>query len=470
MVCAVSVLVVTADETAEKTFKPNMIFIMADDLGVGDLGCYGAKLVKTPNLDKLAGGGMRFTDAHAPHSVCTPTRYAVLTGRYAWRGRLKAKVLWSGYEPQLVEKGRKTIGHIMQELGYHTAHIGKWHLGWGDKGTKIDFTAGELPRGPRELGFEYSFVTASAKNMYPLCFVENQKAVGKLVPSPLPETNFDKKNCHGPRLVAEGFDVGGVDIVYAEKTINFLKMHHAKTPNKPFYVHLMLETPHKPNVVPPEFKGKSGLSPRSDQLLVMDHVVGKVLDAVDKLGYTQNTMIMFTSDNGAELDGEARRKGHLTNGEFNGGKRSQYEGGHRVPFIVRWPERIKPGTTNGALICLSDMMATYAAITGYKLTNDMGEDSLNILPHFFGSEKAIRTSIIHQDIRGALGIRNDKWKYIQAAGKTKIPNGKKFALFNMESDWRESTNLGDKHPEIVSSLRTLLKKQKNNGRTAPNRD
>lgn len=454
--------------TASPGAKPNIIFIMVDDLGYGDLGCYGGTKIKTPNIDALAAGGIRFTDAHSPDSVCTPTRYGVLTGRYSWRGRLQKKVLWSGYEPLLVEPGRKTIGHMMKELGYHTAHIGKWHLGWGD-GKPADFSAKVLSRGPKHLGFDYSFVTAAAKNMYPTVFVENQKVVSKLVLDPKPETDFDKKNVRGPRWIAEDWDIRRVDEIYTEKTLDFIRKHHATRPKQPFYIHLPYEAPHKPNDVPDRFRGKSGLSERSDQVLALDWMVGKLLGVLDELGLTQNTLVIFTSDNGAEPDGTARKKGHETNGEFRGQKRTLYEGGHRVPFIARWPKRIAAGTRGDVLICLTDMMATFAAITGYSLSHAMGEDSYNVLPALLGEKKVIRTSILHHDIRGAMGIRVGKWKYMAKSGRVNYGEGKGGALYDMEKDWRETTNLYDSHPNVVEELKAILEKQRRDGRTAPAR-
>ena len=456
-------------EVRTQPARPNMIYIMADDLGYGDLSCYGATKFKTPNIDTLAKEGMRFTDAHSPHSVCTPTRYAVLTGRYCWRGRLKGKVLWSGYEPLLVEKARKTIGHMMQELGYHTAQIGKWHLGWGDNGGRTDFAAEVLPRGPRELGFDYSFVTASCKNMYPYVLVENRKAVSRMKLDPKPETDFDKKNVHGPRLIAKDWNTALVDQIYTEKIIDFLRKHKAETPDRPFYIHLTYEAPHKPHDVPERFVGASGVSQHCDQILYLDAMVGEVLDAVDKLGFKQKTLILFTSDNGAEPDGEGRKHGHMTNGQLRGQKRSLYEGGHRVPLLARWPGKIEAGSTSDSLVCLSDMMATYAAITGYKLTPAMGEDSFNAWPAFLGSDEVIRESIIHQDISGTLGIRNGNWKLIQATRKTKIDDGNKFAVFNMENDWKESCNLIDSQPGVFAQLKSLLATQKADGRTVKQR-
>ena len=465
LICFVVTVDVQAAEEAMPV-KPNIVFIMADDLGYGDLSCYGATRFQTPNIDILAKEGIRFTDAHSPDSVCTPTRYGVLTGRYSWRGRLKSKVLWSGYEPLLIEKGRKTIGHMMKEMGYHTAQIGKWHLGWGDDEGKTDFAADTLPRGPRELGFDYSFVTASCKNMYPFVFVENHKAVSKMKPDPRPETTFDQKNVYGPRLIAEDWNTALVDQTFTEKTIDFLRRHKARTPDQPFYVHLTYEAPHKPNDVPDRFAGASGVSPRCDQILYLDAMVGRVLKAIEELGYKDHSLILFTSDNGAEPDGEGRQNGHFSNGELRGQKRSLYEGGHRVPLLARWPGIIQAGSTSDSLVCLTDMMATYAALTGYTLSPDMGEDSFNAWPALLGSDEVIRESILHHDISGALGIRSGRWKLIQATRKTKIDDGQKFAVFDMAKDWKETTNLMEEQPQTFEELKALIAEQKAEGRTA----
>ena len=446
--------------------QPNVVIILADDLGYGDLGCYGATKFETPNIDILAREGIRFTDAHSPSSVCTPTRYGVLTGRYCWRGRLKSKVLWSGYEPFLIEEGRKTIGHMMKQMGYHTAQIGKWHLGWGDNERKTDFTADPLPRGPRESGFDYSFVAASCKNMYPFVFVENRKAVSKMKLDPKPETDFDKKNVRGPRLIAEDWNTALVDQTFPDKTLDFLRRHEAEAPDQPFYIHLTYEAPHKPDDVPDRFVGVSGVSPRCDQILYLDAMVGRVLKAIEELGYKDNTLILFTSDNGAEPDFPGRQNGHFSNGELRGAKRSLYEGGHRVPLLARWPGVIQAGSTSDSLVCLTDMMATYAAITGYTLSPDMGEDSSNALPALLGGDDVIRESILHHDISGALGIRSGRWKLIQATRKTKIDDGQKFAVFDIAEDWRETTNLIEERPELLKELKALIAEQKAEGRTA----
>jgi arylsulfatase A-like enzyme len=317
------------------------------------------------------------------------------------------------------------------------------------------------------LGFDYSFVTASCKNMYPFVMVENRKAISKLKLTPEPETDFDKKNVHGPRLIAEDWNTALVDQIFTEKTIDFLRRHKAQTSDQPFYIRLTYEAPHKPDDVPERFVGASDVSPRCDQILYLDAMVGRVLKAIEELGYKDNTLILFTSDNGAEPDGEGRQNGHFSNGKLRGAKRSLYEGGHRVPLLARWPGIIQAGSTSGSLVCLTDMMATYAAITGYTLSPDMGEDSFNAWPAFLGRDEVIRESILHHDISGALGIRSGRWKLIQATRKTKIDDGQKFAVFDMAKDWKETTNLIEEQLAIFEELKALIAEQKANGRTAP---
>ena len=301
--------------------------------------------------------------------------------------------------------------------------------------------------------------------MYPFVLVENRNAISRMKLNPEPETDFDKKNVRGPRLIAEDWNTALVDQIYTDQTVDFLRQHKAATPDQPFYLHLTYEAPHTPHDVPERFVGASDVSPRCDQILYLDAMVGRVLKSVEELGYKKNTLVLFTSDNGAEPDGEGRQHGHFSNGELRGAKRSLYEGGHRVPLLARWPERIKAGSTSDSLVCLTDMMATYAAMTGYKLTADMGEDSFNAWPAFLGSNEVIRESILHHDISGTLGIRNGRWKIIQATRKTKIDGGKKFAVFDMEKDCKETTNVIAEHPQVATELKALLEKQKDDGRT-----
>lgn len=460
-----------------KISDPNIIYIMADDLGYGDLSCYGAEKIHTPNIDKLAKNGIRFTDAHSPSAVCTPTRYGVLTGRYSWRGRLKKEVLWSGYDRSLIEKDRKTIGNMMQEKGYETAHIGKWHLGWEDKDS-IDYSKGFLGRGLRELGFDYSFVTASAHNLFPIVFVENHRILSKLKPMdyfvynpelPTPEAIYEWHETHdkGPMQIAVDWNPDLVDKIYTEKTISFINNHVSKKTNDPFYIHLTPEAPHLPNNVPDFMKSKSEAGERGDHIQMLDWMVGEIINTIDSLGIADNTLIILTSDNGPIQVGIDGRKdgyylgkfktdfGHKSAGELRGFKTSIWDGGHRVPFIARWPAKITPDQVSDNLICLTDMMASFAAITGYDLSDDMGEDSFNALPVILGNDQEIRENIIHQDYYGNLSIRQGAFKLV----------GDK--LFNLSDDIAEKTNIADKYPEKVLELKKMLEKQVKDYRTRP---
>uniref|UniRef100_UPI00321631EE sulfatase family protein n=1 Tax=uncultured Draconibacterium sp. TaxID=1573823 RepID=UPI00321631EE len=453
----------------EQKEKPNIIYIMADDLGFGDLGCYGATKIKTPNIDRLASSGIRFTDAHSPAAVCTPTRYSVLTGRYCWRGRLKKEVLWSGYDRALIEKGRKTIGHIMKEGGYATAQIGKWHLGWEDE-EPVDYSKGFLGRGPKDLGFNYSFVTAAAHNLFPIVFVENHQITSPLKPmdyfvyepgNETPEHIYKWHATHdkGSMMIATDWQPDNVDLIYTNKAIDFIRNQVKANPGQPFYLHLTPEAPHLPNNVPDFMKGKSEAGTRGDHVQMFDWMVGQIMNTLKELKITENTLVIITSDNGPKpvgLDGLKDGKyggkfvtnfGHKSAGNLRGFKASLWDGGHRVPFIVHWPEKVTEGRINKNLICLTDLMAAFADLTDYELDENTGEDSFNALPLLIGEDRQIRESIIHQDYSGNLSIRKGTWKLV----------GDK--LFNLSDEISEKTDLAGKHPEIVKELKQLLNKQ-----------
>ena len=464
-VLSVSMAGCFASQKKTSASNPNIIYIMADDLGFGDLGCYGAQKISTPNIDSLAKEGVRLTDAHSPSAVCTPTRYGVLTGRYCWRGRLKKEVLWSGYDRSLIEPGRKTIGNMMQESGYRTAHIGKWHLGWEDT-EPVDYSKGYLGRGPKELGFDYSFVTAAAQNMYPLTFVENHKIVSKLKPMdyyvhnpeqrevPVPEMNWHKSHADGPMVVADDWQPYDVDKVYIEKAISFLTEHVKKKTNGPFYLHLTPEAPHRPNIMPGFMRETSQAGMRGDHIQFLDWMVGQIVKTVKDLKVEKNTLIILTSDNGPRPGGIDGNFGHKSAGVLRGFKTSIWDGGHRVPFIACWPGKIEPATENDTMICLTDMMATFAAITDYEIKGDMGEDSFSALGVLLGKTEPIRESIIHHDYSGNFAIRKGPWKLVGAR------------LYNIKDDIKESRDLAKENQQIVAELKELLELQKKSGRTA----
>ncbi|MCF7567044.1 arylsulfatase [Sabulilitoribacter arenilitoris] len=461
----------------KESSKPNIIFIMADDLGYGDLSCYGATKIKTPNIDKLAKKGIKLTDAHSPSAVCTPTRYGVLTGRYSWRGRLKKEVLWSGYDRSLIEKDRKTIGNLMKESGYATAHIGKWHLGWEDE-EPVDYSKGYLGRGPKDLGFDYSFVTASAHNLFPIVFVENHQLVSNLKPmdyyvyEPGNETPDEIYEWHrtkdkGPMMIADDWQPDKVDSLYGVKAKMFIEDHIMKKTNQPFYMHLTPEAPHLPNNVPDFMKGKSEAGTRGDHVQMLDWVVGDLIDKLKELDIEKNTLVIITSDNGPRpvgIDGNIDGKyladyehdfEHKSAGNLRGFKARLWEGGHRVPFIAQWPNKIGAGQISNNLICLTDMMATFSEIIGYHLDATMGEDSFNALPIILGEDKEIRENIIHQDYEGNLSIREGHYKLLGES------------LYNISKDLGENKNIAALHPQKVLDLKQLLKTQVENKRTAP---
>ena len=472
---AFTVMLMSGCKTTDpsRSEKPNIIYIMADDLGYGDLSCYGAEKIQTPHIDSLAKRGIRLTDAHTPSSVCSPTRYGVLTGRYAWRGRLKKEVLWCGYDRCLIEKGRRTIGNLLQEKGYGTAYIGKWHLGWEDE-VPVDYSKGYLGRGPKELGFDYSFVTAAAQNLFPLTFVENHKILSRLKPMdydvynpeqkeiPAAQIDWSKNHDKGPMVVAEDWNPYDIDKIYIEKATTFIIEHVSSDPRIPFYLHLTPEAPHLPNLMPEFARAKSGAGERGDHVQLVDWMVGQIVKTLKDLKIDRHTLIIFTSDNGprpagldvAKYGGPDKNFGHKSAGELRGYKGQLWEGGHRVPFIACWPGMIEPGTQSNTLVCLTDMMATFAAIADCELTGEMGEDSFNALPVLLGDEGVVRESIVHHDFGGTFGIRKGPWKL--AYGE----------LFNLENDPGEKNDLTSEHPDIVEELEALLERQKKAGRTS----
>ncbi len=422
---------------------------MADDLGYGDLGCYGATLVKTPNCDRIAEEGIRFTDAHSPSSVCSPTRYGVLTGRYCWRTSLKEWVCRPN-DPLLIDTDRMTIASLLKSVGYTTGCIGKWHIGFGEK--RPEWNYGELKPGPLEIGFDYYFGVPTSNNWPPYVYVENHKLFSHreydvMVP------NHRKDEEIGKTL--------------AKKAVHFINNNR----DKPFFLYFPTCSVHFPVTPHKDFVGTSKAGLYGDYIHQFDYSVGKVLEALDKHNLIDNTLIIVTSDNGAYPCKVAE---HKSNGELRGQKAQIYEGGHRVPFITRWPGRIKAGTVSDEVICLTDFLATFAAIHGKKLPKNAGEDSYNILPALLGEklDKPIREATVHHSVWGTFAIRRGPWKLIMGqtsgAGWPK-PSGKlkkdkpAGQLYNLKSDPKETTNLYEERPEIVEKLTKLLEKYKRQG-------
>ena len=458
--------------------KPNIVFIMADDMGYGDLSCYGATKINTPNMDALAADGIRFTDAHSPSAVCTPTRYGVLTGRYCWRSRLKRGVL-GGYSPLLIDTNRMTVASLLKQHGYATACVGKWHLGLGSKG-KTDYEKPLTP-GPNDLGFDYFFGIPASLDMTPYCYVENDRPTVK----PTETIEAGKANEDGwwrAGAISPGFKHVEVLPKLTEKAVEYIDAHAEKTPDKPFFMYFPLPAPHCP-IAPADFvKGKSKAGGYGDFVVEVDWTVGQVMKSLEKNNLTENTLIILTSDNGSPARTKVKREpytiietfGHYPNGKLRGIKADSWDGGHREPFIARWPGKIPKGETSDELICLTDLMATCAAIVDAQLPKNAGEDSYNILPALLGKEinKPIREAIVHHSLSGMFSIRQGNWKLILGRGSggftkpSKIkpkPGEPKGKLYNLADDHAEEINLCTKQKDIVNLLTKLLEKYKTQG-------
>ncbi len=478
--------------------RPNIVFIMADDMGYGDVGCYNPESkIPTPNMDRLAKEGICFTDAHSPSAVCTPTRYGVLTGRYCWRSNLKHGVLY-GYEPPLIERERLTVAGLLKEAGYNTACVGKWHLGLGfstkagqhidfarplpwsnadrEMEEKIDFTR-PITGGPTELGFDYFYGTSGCPTCQPpYGFIENDRFVE------IPSLYHDKAVFTSRRgMMAPSWEHKDADPIIAQKAVEYIE-GQANT-DRPFFLYLTPSAPHEPceeSVVPEFARGKSNAGPRGDMVWLVDWMVGQVVDALERTGKSDNTLIFMTSDNGAlpgdRIQGDTSEMpyhlyDHKSCGDWRGYKAHIWEGGHREPLIARWPGVIQPQTITDELTCLTDLMATCAAIVGAELPESTGEDSYNILPTLLGEKRngAGRRDVIHHSSTGVFSIRRDDWKLIletQGSGGWPPPRdggpkpGTPGQLYHIFDDPGETTNLWDAHPEIVQRLTALLEKYK----------
>lgn len=477
--------------------RPNIVYILADDLGYGDLGCYNPdSKISTPRLDQLATQGMRFRDAHSPSSVCTPTRYALLTGRYAWRTRLQRNVLGPWDKP-LIAADRLTVGKLLQQYGYETACIGKWHLGQTYATTdgkppsggvrnalsNVDFTK-PISDGPITRGFDHYFGTI-VPNYPPYCFIEDDRTVG--IPNrPMTGENF---NIPGPTVA--GWQL---ENILPELTNHAVKWIETQAPNrKPFFLYLPLTSPHYPVVPSPEFIGKTKVGAYGDFVHQTDWSIGQILDALDRTGVADNTLVIFTSDNGAEITGEVRPGAydrvkqfeHRSSGELRGAKRDAWEGGHRVPFIVRWPSKIRANTTCDEVVCHVDFMATIAAILGHNLPDHAAEDSVSILPALLGEplREPLREATVHHSARGKFAIRQGDWVLIDAPSgddngangepswlkdeRGYLPHEQPGELYNLSEDISQRNNLYASKPALVQEMKSLLEKYIQEGRSTP---
>ena len=477
--------------------KPNIIYILADDLGIGDLSIYNENSkIHTPNLDKMGAQGMKFTDAHTSSSVCTPTRYGILTGRYNWRTPLKEFVTW-GNSPMLIKDDRLTVADLLQEHGYKTANIGKWHLGlnWQVKngGQEFDYFSGikdrydfkdmdyskPMKKGTLDLGFEYSYLITASLNMPPYVYIENDAVV--MQPTGISESKrVEHPYAHwikGP--ISTDFDHEQVLPIFVDKTVTYIKENAEG--DQPFFVYLPLPAPHNPILPTAPWKGKSTINPYADFVLMIDDLMGEIFKTIAESGIEENTMVIFASDNGCATNANfpvLLAAGHNPSYIYNGSKGSYLEGGHRVPFLVKWPAKIKPNSVNDATICTTDFMATCAAIVGYELKDDEAEDSYSLMPLFTQTDTYLRTATIHHSKTGIFAIRKGDWKLIvspnsgiNAVGKPLLTKNKlpENILYNLRTDIGEKENIAEKNPEKVKQLRQLLIKQINDGRSTPGR-
>jgi arylsulfatase A-like enzyme len=447
--------------------KPNVVLIYADDIGYGDLGCYGATKVKTPNCDRLAAAGLRFTDAHTVAAVCTPSRYSLLSGEYAFRK--KGTGIASGIDALLLDPTRTTLPSMLKGAGYATGIIGKWHLGLGTAPTNYNQS---IKPGPRELGFDYNWIMPATGDRVPCVWVENDRVVNL---DPADPIRLDYRIKRGePASMVKGVPrIGGqqggtaalwtdeeLSTVIARKTCEFIGAHQ----KEPFFVMMSTHKIHVPRVPNPKFRGKSDCGVRGDAIVEFDWMVGQVLDHLEQLGLADKTLVLLSSDNGGINDNNGPDKvhgcgdpdatnGHRPNGPLRGTKGTIWEGGTRVPLIVRWPGRVKPGTSD-ALMSQVDFIASLAALTGREIPAGHAPDSENHLAALLGTGQVGREFLLEQNNTGApFGLRFGTWKMTPTAGPDAGP-GK--ALFDLATDLGETRNVAADHPDIVAKMTAKL--------------
>ncbi|PWV45392.1 sulfatase-like hydrolase/transferase [Chitinophaga sp. S165] len=472
--------------------KPNIIILYADDLGYGDVGCYGASAVKTPNIDRLASNGVRFTDAHCTAATCTPSRVSLLTGTYAFR---KKAAILPGDAPLLIQPGTPTLPSMLQQAGYATAVIGKWHLGLGNG---IINWNGFIAPGPNEIGFDYSFIIPATTDRVPTVFVENGKVPNLDADDPIAVSYAAKigdepTGLSDPQLLKQradtqhsntitngisriGFMTGGkrarwidedIPLVLNAKAKDFITGHK----NQPFFLYYPFPNIHVPRTPNRKFAGTTALGARGDVIAEMDWLVGEITQLLDSLGILKNTLIIFSSDNGPVLDDGYEdfavklNNGHRPAGIFRGGKYSAFEAGTRMPTITYWPGTIRPGVSAG-LCSQVDLMASLAALTGQKLSAGAAPDSQNALDVWLGRSKQGRKYLFEESY--TFSIRDARWKYI-APQQTSTPDwmkNKKIEsglapvdqLYDLQHDPGEKYNVASQHPEIINTLKAELKK------------
>jgi len=499
---AAAAVMVPAKLRAADTKRPNIVVIYADDLGYGDVGCYGATKVKTPNIDRLSSEGLRFTNAHSPSATCTPSRYAMLTGEYAWRQ--KGTGIARGDARMIIQPGRTTLPSVMQRAGYTTGVVGKWHLGLGTRGRELNWND-DIKPGPLDIGFDYCFLIPATGDRVPCVYMENRRVIGLDPEDPI-QVSFGKpigneptgrdhpellkmhpSHGHNQTIINGisriGYMSGGkaarwVDEDMADVITGKAKDFIEKNRDKPFFLYFSTHDIHVPRVPHPRFVGKSGLGPRGDAIVQLDFCAGEILKTLDRLNLAENTLVIFTSDNGPVVDDgykdQAVEKldGHEPAGPLRGGKYSAFDAGTRVPFIVRWPGRVKSGQSD-ALVSQVDLLASFAALTGRRLAPDDAPDSFDVLGALLGKSPAGRDHLVEH--ARVLSLIKGNWKYIEPGKGPKINKNTNTELgidsqpqlYNLRDDLDEKHNIASKHPEVVKELAGLLKKIKVDGRTRP---
>jgi arylsulfatase A-like enzyme len=478
---------------------PNIVLIYADDVGYGDLSCYGATRVKTPNLDKLAGGGIRFTNAHASSATCTPSRYSMLTGEYAWRK--EGTAILPGDARLIIEPGRTTIPSMLKGEGYRTGAVGKWHLGLGTG--DLDWNT-EIRPGPLDIGFDYAYLMPATGDRVPCVYVENRRVVNLTAADPIrvsyekpfpgeptgkanpdllkmkPSHGHDQAIVNGVSRI--GYMTGGKSAlwvdenmaeVFTSKATGFIEREKAN----PFFLYFASHNIHVPRLPNPRFTGKTGMGPRGDSIAELDWSVGEIMAALEREGLADNTLLMFSSDNGPVVDDGYRDDAvqklgdHKPAGPLRGGKYSNFDGGTRIPLIARWPGHIKADSQSDALISQVDLLSSFAALTGQKVASGAAPDSLDVLPALLGQSKTARRSLVEH--AGSLALIEGDWKLIAPGNgpkmnkltNTELGNDPQAQLFNLKADPGEKNDVAAKNPQRVQEMTLLLDKIRAGGRS-----
>ncbi len=509
-VVTVTALLFTTAAAVQASDLPNIVIIYADDLGYGDLSSYNPGCAyETPRLDRMAADGIRFTDAHSPSTICSPSRYGLFSGNLVCRTGRRSTAFEGPSGPSYLAPGQLTLGGMLQQKGYRTGVFGKWHLGltWFDKDGKqlgggfensllIDYEKSTpLIDGPNQRGFDESFVTPNCPTTDPLyCYIENG-----MVPVPasmrhnsdrLPNPGGKWRWDNDEGWMSPGYRFVEADLLFYDRTLQFITDHRQRFPDRPFFTVLSTQISHAPVLPAAEFNGRTQAGPRGDFVYELDVLAGRLLDAIEELGIDDNTLIIFNSDNGPETvhtDWMRRDHNHDAAGGYRGMKRDGWEGGHRVPFIARWPDRIPAGQVSSQLTNTTDIFATLASVVGYELPDDAAVDSFDMLPAMLGLQKddePIRPHMLMQSFRGEFQLRQGQWKYLdhKGSGGNSYAQGflKEYALpetapaatgqlYNLATDPGETTNLFFTEEARRREMQSLLKKLTNreDGRTAP---